>query len=163
MGECTPVGGEILKQLELKIESGLGGREIAPENIRPLSLAYVGDTILDLYVRTRLVSETTLHPKELHQKASAVVNAAAQARMVKLLMEDLTEEEKEVFRKARNQHSGTIPKNQSPIDYKWATGLEALLGYLYLKGETERLAELIGKGLGYIGFETAQEKDKSNE
>jgi len=152
-----------LKKLELRIDADLNEADISPEKIRPLSLAYVGDTVLDLFVRTRLVTETSLHPKELHQKASGVVNAAAQAKMVKALMEDLTEEEKEVFRKARNQHSGTLPKNQSPIDYKWATGLEALLGYLYLKGESERLSELILKGLQALKFETIPEKENDHE
>lgn len=131
------------------------------EKIRPLNLAYVGDTILDLYVRSLLVSLTHLHPKELHKKASSIVNAHSQAQMVKILMDELTEEEKDVFRTARNQHPGTVPKNQSPVDYKWATGYEALMGYLYLKGETKRLAYLLEKSVR--GLEEEENKKENQE
>ena len=152
-----------MKETEKIFESDHTGKELPPDKIRPLALAYLGDTVLDLYVRTKLVTETTLHPKEMHQAASHIVNAGAQAKMVKYLMDDLTEEEKEVFRKARNQHSGTLPKNQSPIDYKWATGLEALLGYLYLKGEKDRLSELIRKGFEALDSDSGPKGKENHE
>lgn len=129
------------------------------DQIRPLALAYIGDTVLDLYVRSQLVMGTSLHPKEMHKKATGVVNAAAQAKMMKYLLDDLSDEEKDVFRHGRNQHSGTIPKNQSPVDYKWATGLEALLGYLYLTEQEERMVALMKKGTEYL----KETKEKEHE
>ncbi len=129
------------------------------DQIRPLALAYIGDTVLDLYVRSQLVIGTSLHPKEMHKAATGIVNAASQAKMMKYLLDDLSEEEKDVFRHGRNQHSGTIPKNQSPVDYKWATGFEALLGYLFLTEKDERMIELMRKGTEYL----KAEKEKTHE
>ncbi|MCF0136521.1 MAG: ribonuclease III [Lachnospiraceae bacterium] len=128
-------------------------------SIKPLALAYLGDTVLDLYVRTRLVAATSLHPKQMHMKASSLVNAASQAAMMKYLKDSLTPEEQEVFRHGRNAHSGTIPRNQSPVDYKWATGFEALLGYLYLTEQEDRLYELMRRGLDYLEHKDTEAED----
>lgn len=144
----------MLKEL---IDKELADKKLEPDKIRPLALAYLGDTILDLYVRSRIVEGTTLHPKEMHQLASSMVNASSQAKMMKHILDLLDEEEREVFRHARNQQSGTMPKNQSPIDYKWATGMEALLGYLYLKGREERLYQLMKEATDYLQEEKKHE------
>lgn len=120
---------------------------VPAENVRPLALAYIGDTIFDLYVRSFLVMTTHLSPKQMHRKASSYANASAQAGIMKLLMPDLTEEETRIFKHARNQESLTVPKNMNVIDYKWATGLEALLGYLYLTGQDERCYALVKTGV----------------
>ncbi len=109
----------------------------------PLTLAYLGDTLFDLYVRTWLVyaSDATAH--NLHLKAISFVCAKAQAAALHRVEDMLTEEERAVFRRGRNAHMGTVPKNASIADYRAATGFEALLGFLYLKGEDARIGELM--------------------
>ena len=130
---------------ELRRQWTESGKSLNPEDIRPLALAYLGDTVFDLYIRSRLVMTTHLHPKEMHVSASGHVNAQSQARMVKLILPLLTEKETQVFKHARNQRPQTLPKNMSPVDYKLATGLEALLGYLFVTGQDDRLMELLNQ------------------
>lgn len=113
------------------------------KQIKPLALAYIGDTLYDLYIRSRLVLTKKEAPKLMHTEAVHYVKASSQAAMMKLIMEDLTEEEAEIFKRGRNQKSLTVPKNASLIDYKWATGFEALLGYLFVSQREERLYELM--------------------
>ncbi len=118
-----------------------------PNSIKPLALAYLGDTVFDIYVRSLLVASGQPDVHKLHEKATRLVNAASQARLMKVLMDKLTEEEMAVYKHGRNQHPYSLPKNQSPVDYKTATGLEALLGYLYLKNQEDRIIELLNEGL----------------
>ncbi len=113
-----------------------------PSQLSPLTLAFVGDTVFDLFVREELVCEANRPVKKLHNLASAKVNAAAQASYAKKLMEILTEKELGVLKKGRNAHTNHKAKNMSESDYHLATGLEALFGYLYLEGNIERLREL---------------------
>lgn len=115
--------------------------------ISPLTLAYVGDTVYDLYVRTRLVltSDATAH--NLHVMATKTVCAKAQANAAHRIMELLTEDELYIFKRGRNSHMGTVPKHAEMADYRAATGLEALIGYLYLSGQDERLNEIMAKAL----------------
>ena len=113
------------------------------KRMKPLALAYIGDTIFDLYIRSRIVLTTEEAPKLMHTEAVRYVKAASQAQMMKQILDVLTEEEVEAFKRGRNQKSLTVPKNASLIDYKWATGFEALLGYLYVLGREERLYELM--------------------
>lgn len=108
-----------------------------------LALAYVGDTIYDLFVRTTLTCTRPLPVRDLHVQASELVNAGAQARAAHVLMDCLTEEELAVFRRGRNAKTHTVPKNANIGDYRTATGLEALLGFLYLSGREERAFELL--------------------
>lgn len=103
-----------------------------------LSLAYIGDTVFDLYTRAYLVKNMIGKVQELHKKASGVVNAKSQAIAAQLLTPQLTEREREVFRYGKNTKS-TPPKNMSQQDYAMATGLEAVIGYLYCRGLNERL------------------------
>lgn len=110
-----------------------------PTQLGPLVLAYVGDTVFDLYVRTRLILTTDLTAHGLHMLAAKRVCAAAQAESFRKVEPLLTEDELAVYRRGRNSHIGTVPKNASIADYRSATGLEAVIGWLYLKGRDDRL------------------------
>lgn len=114
-----------------------------PTQLGPLVLAYIGDTIFDLYVRTKLVLSTGLTAHGLHMAAAGRVCAAAQSESFHIIEPLLTDDELAVYKRGRNGHMGTIPKNASIADYRAATGLEALIGWLYLKGFDERLNELM--------------------
>ncbi|MBE6835379.1 MAG: ribonuclease III [Ruminococcaceae bacterium] len=113
-----------------------------PNMINPLSLAFVGDAVYTLEVRRRLTLDSLRHVNDLHKESVKYVNAASQSQAVKKLLPVLTEEEESIFKRGRNAHAGHTPKNQSEGDYHYATGLEALFGYLYLSGENERIKEL---------------------
>ena len=108
----------------------------------PLALAFVGDTVFDLLVRSELVCEANRPVNALHKAASTKVCASAQAAAITKILPLLSEDEEAVFKRGRNAHTGGIPKNQSSADYHYATGLECLFGWLYLKGKTERIKEL---------------------
>lgn len=111
-------------------------------SLSPLTLAFVGDTVFDLLIRTELVCEANRPVNALHTMASKRVCAAAQAESLRKILPILTEDETAVFKRGRNAHTGGIPKHASSADYHYATGLESLFGWLYLKGETERIKEL---------------------
>ena len=112
--------------------------------LSPLTLAFVGDTVFDLFVREDLVCENNRPVKKLHNIAAAKVNARAQAESVKKILPVLTEKEADVFRRGRNAHTNHKSKNMSESDYHSATGLECLFGYLYLDGQIDRLRQLFG-------------------
>ncbi len=114
-------------------------------NLSPLTLAFIGDTVFDLFIREKLICEANRPVKKLHNLASEKVNAAAQAKSVKKIMNLLTEEEQAIFKRGRNSHVNHKAKNASEGDYHYATGFEALIGYLYLKGRIERLRELFSE------------------
>lgn len=114
-----------------------------PTQLGPLVLAYIGDTVYDLYARTKLVLSTGLTAHGLHVAAAKQVCASAQAEAFHRIEPALTEEELAVFRRGRNGHMGTIPKNASIADYRAATGLEAVIGWLYLRGCDSRINELM--------------------
>ena len=117
----------------------------------PLTLAFVGDCIYDLVIRTIVVERGNTAPGVLHTKKSSIVKAQAQAAQADALMEELTAEEQAVYRRGRNAHSHSTAKNASIGDYRKATGLEALYGFLYLTDQTARLLWLIAKGLELTG------------
>lgn len=106
-----------------------------------LNLAYIGDTVFDLYIRGCLVKNNMGRVEQLHSLASGIVNARSQAEAAMLLKDGFTESEADVFRRGKNAKSAPT-KNMSREDYSLATGLEAVIGYLYLKGDNERLNEL---------------------
>lgn len=112
-----------------------------PKQLSPLTLAFVGDGVFDLFVREKLVCTANCPVNKLHGQAVRQVNCRAQAAAVQALLPILTEEEEAVYKRGRNAHTNHIPKNSDPADYHAATGFEALFGYLYLKGELERLRE----------------------
>lgn len=109
----------------------------------PLVMAYVGDAVFELYVRTLLVSKGNAPVHKLHQQSIAFVKAKSQSDTIHKLYESLTADEQDIVRRGRNAKSGTIPKNADVTEYKYATGFETLLGYLYLKGDYTRLLELL--------------------
>lgn len=118
----------------------------------PQTLAYIGDGIYELIIRTILVKQGNTHASKLHQKASSLVKASTQSAMARILKEEMTEEELSIFKRGRNAHSGTMAKNATMSDYRRATGFEALMGYLYLKKEWERMFYLVKQGLTEGGF-----------
>lgn len=113
------------------------------EQISPIALAFVGDAVYSLFVRTNLVIASNGEKKDLHARSSRIVNARAQAASLVAIEAELTEEEKDVARRARNAHTHNRAKNASVADYHHSTALEAVFGYLYLKGSTERLEKLM--------------------
>lgn len=116
----------------------------------PLTLAYMGDAIFEVYIRHYLIEESNLLVKDLHKKAILYVKAKSQAEIVHQLEEELTEEEWGVVKKGRNQKSASTPKNAELIDYKYATGFETLLGYLFFMGKIQRLIEIMEKSIKII-------------
>lgn len=116
----------------------------------PLTLAYIGDAVYEVVIRTIFVKEANCQPQKLHQKVTACVSAKAQARMIAALQPMLTEEEAGVYRRGRNSKPYTKAKNASLREYLEATGFEAVIGYLYLNREYERLNELVARGLEMI-------------
>ena len=115
--------------------------------LSPLTWAYVGDAIYELFIRTNLINNTKLKPHKLHIESIKFVKAQAQANILKELMEDLSEEEKEIVRRARNAENHHLPKNADPEDYMYSTAYEGLIGYLYLCKKDDRLKELLNKSL----------------
>lgn len=113
----------------------------------PLTLAYIGDGVYELIIRTILVKRGNRPVNQLHKQASSLVKAAAQSAMMETLEPLLTEEEKSVYKRGRNAHSPTMAKHATMADYRRATGFEALLGYLYLKEDFARLTELVRAGI----------------
>ena len=116
--------------------------DIKPQEYSPLALAYMGDAVFDIFVREMVLSKGNMPANKLHKLAKSYVNAASQAEMYMRLEEIVTEEELAVMKRGRNAKSYTKAKNQTITDYRHATGLEALFGYLYLKKDMERLNEL---------------------
>ena len=109
----------------------------------PLTWAYIGDCVYELYIRTKLVNETKLRPHELHIKAIGYVKAKAQAERLKNIYDKLTEEEKDIVRRGRNAENHHLPKNANVQEYMYSTAFEALIGYLYLTKQNERLKEIL--------------------
>ncbi|MBQ1935863.1 MAG: ribonuclease III [Clostridia bacterium] len=136
------------------METGMNGEflecvsnDLLPANAySPLVLAYLGDAVYELYVRTHLCRKNApVH--QLHREATSYVKAESQSKMMELLEPMLTEEEQAVYKRGRNAKSATVPKNANVLDYRRATGFEALLGYLYVSHQTERLETLIRRVL----------------
>ncbi len=122
-----------------------------PNGYSPLVLAYMGDAVYELLIRTKVVNRGNAQVNKLHRRTAGLVKAEAQARMYMLLEEELTEEEMAVYKRGRNAKSFTMAKNASMRDYRMATGFEALMGWLYLNERLERLTELVSRGLEKMG------------
>lgn len=112
-------------------------------NLQPLVLAYIGDAIYEAYVRTMLVVNKKTNVNMLHKMSVKFVKAKAQSDTVKRIMDRLTAEEQDVVRRGRNAKSATVPKHAEVTDYRYSTGYEALIGYLYLTKQTERLMDIL--------------------
>lgn len=121
------------------------GPDTRPEEYSPLTLAYIGDAVYELYIRTRLAGRANRQAGRLHREATRYVSAHAQSETVKAMLGSLTEREAEVFRRGRNAKSLSVPKNADVGEYHHATGFEALVGFLHLAGEKERLLELLDR------------------
>jgi ribonuclease III family protein len=120
-------------------------KEINPHLLNSLALAYMGDAIYEARIRHHLLLKGQVRPNQLHREATKYVSAKAQSYIVHEIMSsgDLTEEEEAVLRRGRNAKSGSIPKNTDVQTYRYSTAFEALLGYLFLMENNERLTELI--------------------
>lgn len=132
------------------INRNFGCGEIDIRTYSPLTLAYIGDAVYDLVIRTVVVERGNTSPNKLHKKAVAYVNASMQARMIEALMDELTQEELAVYKRGRNAKSYTTAKNATVIDYRKATGFEALCGYLYLTGKQERMLVLMKRAIALM-------------
>lgn len=118
-----------------------------PDSYSPLALAYIGDSIFDVMVRTVEVSKVNKQVNKYHRDVSRIVCAPAQAKMVSAIYDSLTEEEQGIYKRGRNANSYTKAKNASRADYRRATGFEAVLGYLYLKEDFKRLTDVVRMSL----------------
>lgn len=119
----------------------------SPESYSPLALAYIGDAVFDVMVRTIAVSKVNKQVNKYHKDVSKIVCAPSQAKMVLAIHDRLTEEEQVIYKRGRNANSYTKAKNASRTDYRNATGFEAVLGYLYLKEDFQRLTDVVKMGL----------------
>lgn len=117
----------------------------------PLTLAYIGDAVYDLIIRSVVVERANRPAKDLHRITVQYVSAGAQAKMMDALLPALSEEEAEIFRRGKNAKPHTMAKNATMGEYLTATGFEALLGYLYLAGKMERVLELVTEGIRLTG------------
>lgn len=121
--------------------------------ISPLTLAFIGDAVYEVFVRTYLLSENkTMKVQKLHLKTVAYVKAKAQSNYAKAILDLLDEDEMAVFKRGRNTKS-TVPRNADVSEYRWATGFEAIIGYLYIAGKTDRMNYLLDKIIE-VGEET---------
>lgn len=136
-----------------KLKKEFECKEVDIRAYSPLTLAYIGDCIYDVVIRTVIVERGNRTANKLHKAAVKYVNAGTQAAIVEALQEYLTEEELAVYRRGRNAKSYSTAKNATVGDYRKATGMEALIGYLYLSDRLERAIELIKIGLEQIGME----------
>ena len=127
--------------------------EIVPKDIKtysPLSLAYLGDNVFDLFIRSMIVASGNTPVSQYHRKVTAYVKAQGQAEFYEKIKDELTEEEQAVFKRGRNAKTVHVPKHANREEYAVATGLETLVGYLFLKGDKQRLTELMVKGVSEV-------------
>ena len=144
MGESL----ELLEQIKTTFQCG----KVDVRAYSPLTLAYIGDAVYDLVIRTVVVERANRAANELHKRTVKYVQAGVQAAMIEALADELTEDEKAVYKRGRNAKSHTSAKNASIQDYRKATGFEALMGFLYLNGQTDRMLHLIQAGIEKTGL-----------
>ncbi|MDO4510025.1 MAG: ribonuclease III domain-containing protein [Lachnospiraceae bacterium] len=137
----------IEKPILLTVNEIFNSKEVRPNEYSPLALAFIGDSVFDLVIKSVIVEKANCQVNKLQNKTSKIVRATTQALIVDALKDELSEEEANIYRRGRNAKPYTKAKNASYSEYCKATGLEALVGYLYLKGDTERLVSLIKLGL----------------
>lgn len=127
--------------------------EVDVKTYSPLTLAYIGDCVYDLIIKSIVIGHGNKQVNKMHKETSSLVQAATQSLMMRKLQDLLTDEERAVYKRGRNAKSVSPAKNQSVTDYRRATGFEALLGYLYLKKEWKRLLDLVKIGLDSLNDE----------
>ncbi len=115
------------------------------ELMSPLTWAYIGDAVYELFIRNKLINETNLKPHKLHIEAIKYVKAKSQAEKLNEIYEILTDEEKDIVRRGRNTQNHHLPKNSNVQEYMYATAFEALIGYLYLTKQNTRLKDILDK------------------
>lgn len=125
---------------------------VDPSTYSPLALAYMGDAVYDLIIRTLFVEKRNMPARKLHQQTIQLVKAAAQAELILAIEDQLTEEEDAVFKRGRNAKASSVAKNADIHDYRNATGFETLCGYLYLSKQLDRAMELINLGFGKLNI-----------
>lgn len=121
-----------------------------PSLLNPLTLAFLGDAIYEVYVRRKLILEGKIHPGRLHKEAIRFVKATSQRKQLDVIRERLEEDEESIVRRAKNAKPGHIPKNTETMDYMLATAFEALIGYLYLTGKKGRMEWMIEEGIRWV-------------
>ena len=141
-----------LPQLNAQLREVFEIPEQEIQSYSPLTLAYLGDAVYELIIRYYYVERGNAPVDKLHSHSSKVVNASAQSELIRLLEEELTEEELAVYKRGRNARPHTKAKNATTSDYKRATGCEALIGWLFLQGRWERLITLLHSGLEQLGY-----------
>lgn len=144
---------ESVMSLLAQIEQTFPGKKTDIRTYSPLTLAYIGDAIYDLIIRTVVVERANRPANMLHHITVRYVSAGAQAKIIDALMDSLTEDEKSVYRRGKNSKPHTIAKNATAEQYLKATGFEAVLGFLYLNDQMDRALELVKKGIEAAGME----------
>lgn len=139
------------KGIDAYIREQFDIKEVDIRTYSPLTLAYIGDGIFDLVIRSIVVGRGNTRANELHHRTSHIVKAHTQAEMAEKLLPVLTETENDIYRRGRNAKSPTMAKNATMSDYRKATGFEALMGYLYLTDQFERIVFLVKEGIAAIG------------
>lgn len=129
-----------------KIREEFGLDKVDIRGYSPLALAYIGDAVFDQIIRSRIILEGNVPNEKLHKRATKYVSAVSQSAIMDAIMESLTEEELSVYRRGKNSKPASTAKNASLKDYLKATGFEAMIGYLYLNGQEDRIIELIKLG-----------------
>lgn len=124
---------------------------VDPCSYSPLVLAYIGDGVYELIIRTKVINHGSMQVNKMHKRSAGLVKAETQANMIKALEEELTEAEQAVYKRGRNAKSASTAKHATMIDYRMATGFEALMGYLYITEQYERMITLVSHGLERIG------------
>lgn len=125
------------------MEESLNVSSLNPYQYSPLALAYIGDSILDLMVKNYFVTASNMQPYKYHKQVTNIVKAVNQAAFMDKHIEELTEEELDIYKRGRNTSTHSKAKNATQAEYKKATGLEAVLGYLYMSGQNDRLKTLV--------------------
>lgn len=148
---------ESLEQLTAAFKGRLDTKGLDLRTYSPLALAFIGDGIYDLIIRTMIVGAANTSNQKLHQRTKRFVNAKTQSAMADIIAPLLTEEEHAVYKRGRNAKTASMAKHATVRDYKHATGFEALMGYLYLSGQQERLLQLVAAGLN--GLDTLEHKE----
>jgi len=134
-------------------------QEVDVKTYSPLALAYIGDCVFDLVIKSLVINHGNKQVQKLHKETSQIVQASSQSKMMRVIQEHLTEEEHAVYKRGRNSKTVTPAKNQSVTDYRRATGFESLMGYLYLKKEWKRMLELIKMGLDELEEKTDERQN----
>ena len=137
------------------MKQALNLQDVDVRTYSPLVLAYIGDAVYELMIRTKVINHGSMQVNKMHKKSASLVKAETQARLIRILEPLLTPQEHGVYKRGRNAKSGTMAKHATMVDYRMATGFEALMGYLFLSEQFGRMMELVSIGLEHIGeFET---------